>query len=311
MRPADVALERAVDRHSPRKRVALCLSGLVGATAKFGWGKTIDYALAYESFRRNVFDESVDVDVFIHSWGVDHRDALTALYAPRSAAFETQINFGSHLTPRQFAAFSKAYSSKQVMALKRRYEDEQGFEYDWVILTRLDIYIDKKLDYDVVDNRYFYLNGPMQPHGTKCRCWFCDSANPNHCVDDLVFFSNSRDMDLLVTLFDSLEQYAVTSNWSNHIIIRKHLQKTRLWDRVNFYFKTIPNKYAHIWLLLRVPAPKRTDTPLIRDKYKKWYLKLLDAFIVATKLDVVYCYAAVGLRRALSGWLIGSRGTGP
>lgn len=294
-------------RAGNRKRVALCLSGLVGTTAKFGAGTAVDYTLAYESFRQNIFDDTVDVDVFIHSWSVTHQEALTALYAPVSAVFERQIDFGSHLTPRQFAAFSKSYSNKQVVALKQRYEREHGFEYDWVFLTRLDISIDKKVDYDAIDNRYFYVNGPRQPHGARCRCWFCDQTNPNHCVNDLVFFSHSMDMDVFATLFDSLEEVAVTSRWSNHIILRKHLQRTGLWDRTNCYFTTIPNKYDHIWFLLRVPAPVRSNTPLLRWKYKKWYLKLLDACIIATKLDVLYCYAVVGLRRVLTGTLFGSR----
>ena len=56
-----------------RKRVALCLSGLVGTNEKFGVGKTIDYRLTYESFRRNLYDDSVDVDVFIHSWSVEYK----------------------------------------------------------------------------------------------------------------------------------------------------------------------------------------------------------------------------------------------
>jgi len=287
-----------------RKRVALCLSGLVGTIEKFGVGKTVDYTLTYESFRRNIFDVSVDVDVFIHSWSVEYKDALTALYAPTSAVFEKQIDFGSQRTPRQFAAFSKAYSSKQVIELKHRYEREQEFEYDWVFLTRLDVSIDKKVDYDAIDNGYFYVNGPRRPHGGRCRCWFCDDKNPNHCVDDVVFFSNSRHMDVLAALFDSLEALAVTSRWSNHIILRKYLQQTGVWEHVNYYFTTIPNRYAHVWFLLRAPPPVPSDTPLLRRKYKPWYFKLLDACIIVSKVHVFYYYVEVGTRRLLNGTLL-------
>ena len=251
------------------------------------------------------------MDVFIHSWSVSYREAVNGLYQPTASLFEDQIDFGSQWTPRQFAAFSKAYSNREVVALKRRHEREHGFEYDWVFLTRLDIHIEKKVDYDVIDNRRFYLNGPKQPHGSSCRCWFCDETSPDHCVDDLVFFSNSRDMDLFASLFGSLEEIAVTSRWSNHIIIRKHLQRTGLWERAAYYFTTIPNKYAHIWFLLRVPAPVRSNTPLIRWRFKKWYIKLLHTCIIVTKLDVIYCYAEVGIRRLLSRKLLGDRKTTP
>ena len=40
-------------------KVALCLSGLVGCSKKFGKGSPIDYRLPYQHFKKNISDNQI------------------------------------------------------------------------------------------------------------------------------------------------------------------------------------------------------------------------------------------------------------
>ena len=81
-------------------KVALCLSGLVGYSKKFGKGNPIDYRLAYQHFKKNISDNQIELDVFMHSWSVDYKSELIECYKPKDYIFEPQKNFGSNYSER-------------------------------------------------------------------------------------------------------------------------------------------------------------------------------------------------------------------
>tara|TARA_B100000315_G_C14532583_1_gene566945 strand:+ start:563 stop:1486 length:924 start_codon:yes stop_codon:yes gene_type:complete len=283
-------------------RVALCLSGLVGFKKKFGKGEAIDYKIPYECFKNNIFDEKVNVDVFMHSWSVDYESLLVDCYNPKDYIFEKPIDFEGVISESEYNCLSYHYSKKNVIDLKRKHEKSYSFTYDWVILTRFDIMICKKLDYSAIDNSKFYLVGPRRHHGQRCKCEFCDEDRNNHCVNDLVFFSNSMNMDLFSTAYDYIEEYGLGSN---HVITKKHLLNTGLWNVVDYYFTFIHNKYVHIWLLLinLGIVPKGivkarvfdTNVPLVRWRDISIGYKILDFIIFRLKIDVLYYYCFVYL----------------
>ena len=70
------------------KKVALCLHGLVGNLEKYGKGAVIPYKLVYDSYIQNLYDKSIEIDVFIHSWSIDLEDEIKLLYNPKSSIFE-------------------------------------------------------------------------------------------------------------------------------------------------------------------------------------------------------------------------------
>ena len=81
-------------------KVALCLSGLVGCSKKFGKGSPIDYRLPYQHFKKNISDNQIELDVFMHSWSVDYKNELIECYKPKDYIFEPQKNFGSNYSKR-------------------------------------------------------------------------------------------------------------------------------------------------------------------------------------------------------------------
>ena len=192
------------------------------------------------------------------------------------------------------------YSKKKVIEIKKKYEDSQSLIYDWVILTRFDILICKKLDFSEIRENNFYLVGPRRHHGKRCKCGFCDETSENHCVSDLVFFSSSEKMDQFSKAYDFINEYGFKSN---HIITKQHLVKTGLWENVDYYFTFIHNKYVHIWLLLTKVGliPKGlvkvrvsdTNVPLVRWKTLSFGQKLLDLIIFKFKIDIIFYYLFV------------------
>ena len=74
-------------------KLALCLSGLVCCIKKFGKGSPIDYRLPYQHFKKNISDNQIELDVFMHSWSVDYQSELIECYKPKDYISGTKMNF--------------------------------------------------------------------------------------------------------------------------------------------------------------------------------------------------------------------------
>ena len=119
-------------------RVALCLHGVVGHLytnkPQHTWCEDVDYRIGLEHYRRHLFAVNDCVDVFIHSWSTQYAERLTRDYQPRRQIFETQIDFKQDTVKLNLK--SRWYSTQAVVELKKKYEQDQGFTYDWVSCCR-------------------------------------------------------------------------------------------------------------------------------------------------------------------------------
>lgn len=255
-------------------RIALCLHGYFANAG--GIQASVD-AQAYIS--RKLLDK-YDVDVFIHSWDLANKERVLSLYEPTKQSFEHQKQFESELTTIEqddffgkdgkapgmyhintiFKGLSFLYSRKAAVELKRKYEEENGFEYDCVVLARFDLgqrgkefpqeYYATKFNFDsTLDMNYIYS-----------AFW----NQLNHGYADHWFFSNSKNMDILSHLFDKVKKYYqpnseyvknVTTGWpdsnaynefSNEFFLKKKsltLKKFPLWG-------CIDNHKLYKWYLI-------------------------------------------------------------
>ena len=182
-------------------RVALCLHGVVGHlyTNKPDriWTEDVDYRIGLEHYRRHLFAVNDRVDVFIHSWSTQYAERLTRDYQPRRQIFETQIDFKQDTLPLNFLK-SRWYSTQAVVELKKQYEQDQGFTYDWVMLSRFDLALLRDLDFKKYDRNIFYAARHGAIDGQKNDGW-CD----------LFFFANSTDIDRFASLYDVWEGYGI------------------------------------------------------------------------------------------------------
>ena len=224
-------------------KVALCLSGIVGTDGKYGFGdKTINYKIGLQHFQEHVFDVNDNVDVFLHTWSVDHEDKLIEAYKPVKCKAEPQHLFSEDT--RQQAIYSRWAGVKEVLKLVQ----ESGQEYDFILLTRYDIAFLVDFEFSKYDNNNFYVQGPPGPN-----------MNGVKAINDLWFFSSQDKMMKFSTLYDKLgtEKY-IAHKGSNHELARRHLIETGLEEDVKYVFHRGWNGQE---------SKLNTDTPLIRWHY--------------------------------------------
>jgi len=198
-------------------RVALCLHGIVGHlyTNKLQrtWCEDVDYRIGLEHYRRHLFGVNDCVDVFIHSWSTDYAESITRDYQPLRQLFQKQIDFKQDTLALNYLK-SRWYSTQAVVELKTQYEQEQGFTYDWVMLSRFDLALLRDLDFAKYDRNIFYA-GRHDPSDDQTNDGFCD----------LFFYSNSQDIDRFASLYDVWEEYGI---FNAHQEAYTHTQKLGL-----------------------------------------------------------------------------------
>lgn len=276
-------------------RVAICLSGLIGSTAKGGQGKDIDFKITKKYFEKNLYQKGIKIDYFFHCWKNNFQSDIRELYNPKKFLFEDPIIKEKNLTNKEYGTISKNYSNKKSIEIKSLYEKENHFKYDLIILTRFDILILKRLDLYKIDREKFYVVGPKFHHNNNCKCLFCDELNDKHQLNDFIFISNSLNINKFSLSYDYLKEYGLSSN---HIITKKHILKMDLWKIIDYVFSVPTYKYPYIWNFLEkiklfprgmVPVDiYKIDVPLIRWVHKSNYLKFLDFAIFKLKIDIFY-----------------------
>lgn len=248
-------------------RIALCLMGIVGtADAKYGIGeKIVDYRIAHHFHTKNIIEPNEKngdiVDVFIHSWSVDFKNELIEAYNPKKFVIEKQIDFECD-NIRENSIKSRWYSTKKAVDLKKEYEKEKNIKYDFVMIYRLDHILVQKLIFSNFDSSNFYCS-----HRDDC-------IKSCKCLEtmrfyDAWFFSNSIDMDLFATLYDTLDKNIE----SPHFQSANHIQKIGLMQKLKqvFFFRADHDTVREIFLNCEYSSDKKFDiTKLIvkNDKIK-------------------------------------------
>lgn len=204
-------------------KVALCLHGIVGHLytnkQQRTWCEDVDYRIGLEHYRRHLFAANDCVDVFIHSWSTDYAEIITRDYQPRQHLFQTQIDFKQDTLALNYLK-SRWYSTRAVVELKKKYERDQGFTYDWVMLSRFDLALLRDLDFAKYDRNIFYA-GRHEPSDDQTNDGFCD----------LFFYSNSPDIDRFASLYDVWQEYQI---FNAHQEAYVHTQKLGLTVGLDF-----------------------------------------------------------------------------
>lgn len=234
-------------------KIALCLYGLVGSVSdKNGVGQPLNPEIAFKLNHKNLISGN-DVDIFMHSWSLGHRERLLELYKPKKFIIEQQLEFPdssalvdnikfkeklcdiykkifspnsfkksySERAQYAFRAYSRWYSNKKALELKKEYESETRIKYDCVMILRLDVGFYTKLDWNSYDLNYFYAsnwNDAPSKHNN-----FQNNFDNKHLGKgflDLWFFSNSEYMDQFSKLFDHINEYNISPHYSSYEHVR-------------------------------------------------------------------------------------------
>jgi len=226
-----------------RKRVAICYYGLASTinekTESTLHKLPVNYLSTYQSQLDNLILPN-NADVFVHTWSVNVKNDIIDKFKPKSFIFENQIDFTedanvindnkdvTHFIQRKYI-LSRWYSTKQVLELKSKYEKENNFKYDAVMVTRFDCIYNTIWDLINLDMNYFYITGN----------WPLDYTEG---LPDLWFFSNSEIMDIYGKMFNELKdvwyenKYDNRNNeWDGHMLIRRHLARNGIMDVAKLY----------------------------------------------------------------------------
>jgi hypothetical protein len=216
-------------------RVALCLFGLVGSKRGKSWNKEggTDEVLqdCYKSFKKHFLDKN-EIDVFFHTWDEEFESELVKKYNPKLYKTEVQKVF-TDIVPidssRVQAHYSRWYSAKTSNNLKKEYESKNNFKYDFVMSSRFDMMWATDVVFENFDKDKFYI--PRTTKGGEFWGWPYEWCHNE--INDMWFFSNSKNMDKFLKLYDNINSYIkdgcpTFQGISNHMLTYWHLKKIGL-----------------------------------------------------------------------------------
>ena len=211
-------------------KIAICFYGLDPTECWKNFEKQKD--LSYKFWKDNVFDVNDNIDVFIHSWSVTQKNKLLTIYKPKKYKIEQQKDFKkySYLHSKSEEKilnkhynmswgeiqYSSTYSMKESVNLKKEYEKEHNFEYDFVMLTRIDLLWLVNLDFKTLNPNNFYV--PI---------WGKNNINTIKSNYKSIlgnwYISNSNNINKFSLLYDNLDKY-LNKKWvSMHFIFKTHI----------------------------------------------------------------------------------------
>lgn len=272
-------------------KVAICLHGLVGnASTKSGYENSDKRVLdiASKNYLENIINPN-NADVFLHTWDTDLENEVIEAFKPKDFIFEKQkiFNIPKHVRAQGFPNperrkqnhYSRWYSFKKSVMLKRNWEQKQGFKYDCVLVGRFDTSWEKTVDFSSFDmgkvytgrhcmliykgqdiyragtGPYYQMSDQIDMSQVRHTHKF-DGDVPNQGLSDIWFFGNSDDMDKFSFLYDHLDIYTIPgqcptmeTSISSHRLAEYHMKKIGIYNNLERIF----HRY--------------TDFPLVRTKY--------------------------------------------
>ena len=232
----------------PKKRVALLFHGVVGSKNRHG--QLIDYARPLKTHYNNLYNnETCDLDVFMHVWdmnntitddqlkndfkptkfckmktikegiGETHWKTLNKNY-PDNHNFHTKESCVRILERVNSQMFGLYYANE----LKRQYEKEKGFKYDFVIKTRYDLLLGYKPDFNKLSNSKFY-SLPYNKHDKF------HNGKKFITLTDFFWISGSDIMDEFVTIAPSFNDYLKNQSFIDYF--KGKLEYGWIWHMLN------------------------------------------------------------------------------
>ena len=199
-------------KYEDHYNVAICLSGQI-RTGRQAAKNILKFFTPPQGCA--MYDRPVRVDYFMHTWNkntwrfykkhhqnfeilpIDNNDIDLLKDAYELKDFK--VGDFKKYPNSNYPSDALFYSFDQSMILKRDYELNHGFEYDFVIKIRPDIV------YDVSDQKHFDYNTVIEPgkiYTPSTSLFPSEFLRPN--LDDVIFFGDSPTMDMISTLWRSI-----------------------------------------------------------------------------------------------------------
>tara|TARA_R100000008_G_scaffold27421_1_gene15223 strand:+ start:18356 stop:19282 length:927 start_codon:yes stop_codon:yes gene_type:complete len=196
-------------------RVAVCLHGMLSlkkGKIEQRLAAVDDIEVPYNQFKHHLFNKNDKVDVFLHVRNPQYEEKLVELYQPKRYLSEPFAEFDTskfctgnqpvdHQIMHSKAQWSRFYSLFKSVEQKRQYEEENGFKYDCVFISRYDLLAFE--DFIFSDYNMEYFHAPFSIWHMKAKNYFVKESIP-----DLWFFSSSEQIDDFSKIFLGLPDIA-------------------------------------------------------------------------------------------------------
>lgn len=247
-------------------RVALCLYGQVGGSRGRGGSGGWFHPQSGKNFLNNALIDDYAPDVFVHSWSDFLKDAIIESYKPISHIIEPQIQFNPNYgdfgfeDPENMSKFkayqallntnerrknyqgirdeifspgglafrshSRWYSTQQSVNLMKDFEDKNNFKYDFVLLSRFDLWYLRKFNLEALSSDFIYA-GP-RTDGSPPEKPVLYEKDHNHALEDLWFLGGSDLIHKLGNLYSNLKEYSLRPTWASRECIKKEVGEENL-----------------------------------------------------------------------------------
>ena len=241
-------------------KVALCLFGQVGGAKGRAGGGGWFHPRSGKNFLNNVLIEKYSPDVFIHSWSDFLKDGIVETYKPKSYVIEPQIQFNPNFSdfgfedPEEMSKFkayqallntnekrknyqgirdevfspgglafrsqSRWYSTQQSVNLMREFEDANNFKYDFVLLSRFDLWYLRKFNLEKLDPSFIYAS--PRTDGSPPDKPVLYEKDHEHALEDLWFLGGSDVIHRFGNLYENLLSYSLRPTWAS----REHIKSS-------------------------------------------------------------------------------------
>ena len=225
-------------------KIAICLFGDTGT--KDSMGRTfnkdfdkiekLDFNVSLNSLKEKVISPN-NCDVFIHSWAKDNELEIKNLLDPVSSQFEKYKTFSEPFHSRKNHIWSRFYSGYVANKLKTDYEIRNGFKYDIVMTSRMDLFWFSKFNFqsDVSQNIYAShwneskRDNMLGPYDKK-------NLGLGWGVIDPWFYSNSKNMNNF-TKIHKHKYYVSFKSYFKYMKLSQRLKTFELRSN-NYYIST-------------------------------------------------------------------------
>ena len=219
-------------------KIALCLHGLFDSTQD----STSNGLDGREYIQKHIMDRG-DVDVFIHSWDLEKRGLIEAMYQPKKAIFEPQKDFSELIKERGLdklegcprspqSVLSHLYSVSEVMKLP--FQTNQ--RYDVVVKARFDLgRINRNTSGPGLGNPYPVQCINFNPNVEADKLY---NANWNHFhmgPADMWFYGSETVMNNFKNLYQSLEEQMVIDSDFHHFATQIEGNSGDISNAIAFY----------------------------------------------------------------------------
>ena len=241
-------------------KIALCLSGQSRKVDTRGI--KIDWTDALPYFRKNLLDLH-EIDIFIHTWDNpgdnELKSDLIRDFSPAGIKIEKSIfpNYDverlnlnipfdkGHYTGSTGiqAAMSRWDSQQKSNEIRKRFQEETGDSYDFILCCRFDLLLYSPFPFDKMNPAHYYVSNwhafwnPEDRFYGYQDCWFISGdENTNvHCdlFDDLINYWQD-DSDLSSYCINFLKQKQ-SVKFSSHVLSRWHMLNKGLISNERYY----------------------------------------------------------------------------